>query len=337
MNRLKLLLAGTFLLGAQMVAAQTAAPLKLATKYDMPAAVKGRFDHLGIDIGGNRLFVVGEEAAQVLVFDLATGKYVRAIKVDHPHAVLYREDLQRIYITDEGKGVLNIYDGKTYDLVKTVPLKVDTDSIGYDPATHYLYIDNGGDNAHETFTMLSVVDTTAATKLADIKVDGDTLEAMSLEKSGDRLFLNNPAKNEVEVIDRKTNKIATVWPVKMGKGNATMALDESAHRLFVGCRSGAIVVFDSQSGKELQSVPVGKGVDDLMFDPASKRIYATSGGTGVVDVYQETDPDHYKSLGNIPSGPGAKTGLLVPQLSRLFVAVPPKGTTPGEVYVYQVQ
>ncbi|HXP79549.1 MAG TPA: YncE family protein [Verrucomicrobiae bacterium] len=337
MNRLKLLLAATFLLGAQMVAAQTAAPLKLATKYDMPAAVKGRFDHLGVDIGGNRLFVVGEEAAQVLVFDLSTGKYVRAIKVDHPHAVLYREDLQRIYITDEGKGVLNIYDGKTYDLVKTVPLKVDTDSIGYDPATHYLYIDNGGDNAHETFTMLSVVDTTAATKLADIKVDGDTLEAMALEKSGDRLFLNNPAKNEVEVIDRKTNKIATVWPVKMGKGNATMALDESAHRLFVGCRSGAIVIFDSQSGKELQSVPVGKGVDDLMFDPASKRIYATSGGTGEVDVYQETDPDHYKSLGNVPSGPGAKTGLLVPQLSRLFVAVPPKGTTPGEVYVYQVQ
>jgi DNA-binding beta-propeller fold protein YncE len=337
MNGFKLLLAGAFLLGAQLVAAQPAAPLKLATKYDMPAAVKGRFDHLGIDIGGNRLFVVGEEAAQVLVFDLATGKYVRAIKVDHPHAVLYREDLQRIYITDEGKGVLNIYDGKTYDLVKTVPLKVDTDSIGYDPATHYLYIDNGGDNAHETFTMLSVVDTTAATKLADIKVDGDTLEAMSLEKSGDRLFLNNPAKNEVEVIDRKTNKIATVWPVKLGKGNATMALDESGHRLFVGCRSGAIVVFDSQSGKELQSVPVGKGVDDLMFDPASKRIYATSGGTGEVDVYQETDPDHYKSLGNIPSGPGAKTGLLVPQLSRLFVAVPPKGTTPGEVYVYQVQ
>jgi DNA-binding beta-propeller fold protein YncE len=97
------------------------------------------------------------------------------------------------------------------------------------------------------------------------------------------------------------------------------------------------VVFDSQTGKELQAIPVGKGVDDLMFDPASKRIYATSGGTGQVDVYKETDPDHYQSLGNIPSGPGAKTGLLVSQLARLFVAVPPRGTTPGEVYVYQVQ
>lgn len=337
MRNLKRLLAMTILLGTQYVAAQTTAPLKLTTKYQMPASVKGRFDHLGIDIAGNRLFVVGEEAAQVLVFDLASGKFVRSIKVDHPHAVLYREDLHQIYITDEGKGVLNIYDGKTYDLVKAVQLKVDTDSIGYDPATHYLYIDNGGDNAHEPFTMLSVVDTTAGTKLADVKIDGDTLEAMSLEKSGDRLFLNNPAKNEVEIIDRKTNKLVTSWPVKMGKGNSTMALDESTHRLFVGCRSGSIVVFDSQSGKELQALPQGKGVDDLMFDPASKRIYATSGGTAAVDVYKETDPDHYQSLGNVPSGPGGKTGLLVPQLSKLFVAVPPRGTTPAEVFVYQVQ
>src|SRR5882762_997635 len=337
MNKLELFLAAAFLLSVRPAAAQTTAPLKLDTKYDMPATVKGRFDHLGIDMRGKRLFVVGEEAQQVLVFDLSTGKFIRAIKVDHPHAVLYREDLNRIYITDEGKGVLNIYDGKTYDLVKTVALKVDADSIGYDPATKYLYIDNGGDNAHETFTMLSVVDTTAATKIADIKIDGDTLEAMALEKSGDRLFLNNPAKNEVEVIDRKANKLVASWPVKLGKSNATMALDESVHRLFVGCRSGAIVVFDSQTGKELQALPVGKGVDDLMFDPASKRIYAASGGTGAVDVYKETDPDHYQSLGHVPSGPGAKTGLFVPQLNRIFVPVPPRGTTPGEVYVYQVQ
>jgi DNA-binding beta-propeller fold protein YncE len=160
---------------------------------------------------------------------------------------------------------------------------------------------------------------------------------MALEKSGDKLYLNNPAKNEVEVIDRKTNKVVTSWPVKLGKSNATMALDESVHRLFVGCRSGAIVVFDSQTGKELQALPVGKGVDDLMFDPATKRIYAASGGTGAVDVYKETDPDHYQSLGHVPSGPGAKTGLFVPQLNRIFVPVPPRGTTPGEVYVYQVQ
>src|SRR5882762_6484057 len=122
MNKLKLFLAAALLLSVQPAAAQTAAPLKLAAKYEMPASVKGRFDHLGIDAAGNRLFVVAEEAKEVLVFDLATGKFIRDIKVEHPHAVLYREDLNRIYITDEGKGVLNIYYGKTYDPVNTVAL-----------------------------------------------------------------------------------------------------------------------------------------------------------------------------------------------------------------------
>src|SRR5579872_604919 len=337
MTRFRLSVAAVLLSIVPVAFAQTAPPLKLAAKYEIPASVKGRFDHLGLDTAGNLLFVVAEEGGQVLVFDLGSGKIVKTIAVPHPHAVLIRDDINRIFITDEDKGAVNIYDAKTYELLKAVPIKVDTDSIGYDPATHYLYVDNGGDNAHETFTMLSVVDTTAGTKLADIKIDGDTLEAMALEKMGSRLFLNNPAKNEVEVIDRKTNKLAASWPLKMSKDNATMAFDESAHRLFVGCRPGQIVVFDTQSGKELQALPIGKGTDDLMFDPASKRIYATSGGAGVVNVYKETDADHYQSLGQVPSGAGGKTGLLAPQLSRLFVPVPGRGTAPSAVYVYQLQ
>jgi hypothetical protein len=105
----------------------------------------------------------------------------------------------------------------------------------------------------------------------------------------------------------------------------------------VGCRSGQLVVFDTQAGKELQALPIGRGADDLMFDSASKRIYATSGGAGVVNVFKETDPDHYQSLGQVPSGPGGKTGLLVPQLSRLFVPVPAQAAAPSAVYVFQLQ
>lgn len=317
--------------------AQGQPPLKQVQQFEFPASVKGRLDHLGIDVGGKRLFVVGEEAHTVLVFDLNTGKVIQQIAVDHPHAVLYRSDLQRIYITDEGKGALNIYDGKSYKLLKTVPLKVDTDSIGYDPATHDLYIVNGGDNAHEPFTMLSVVDTTTAQKIANIKIDGDTLEAMALEKTGNMLYLDNPAKNTVDVIDRKTNKMVAAWPVKLGKGNSTMALDEAAHRLFVGCRSGQLVVFDTQEGKELQALKIGPRADDMAFDSGSKRIYVISGGEGAVDVYRETDPGHYESLGKVSSAAGAKTGIWAPELKELFVAAPAQGAGSGKVFVYAAE
>ena len=78
-------------------------------------------------------------------------------------------------------------------------------------------------------------------------------------------------------------------------------------------------------------------MDDLVFDSASKRLYAPCGGSGTVDVYEQTDPDHYKSIGKVPSGPLGKTGRLVPELNRYFVAVPKHGNKTAEILVYEVQ
>lgn len=314
-------------------------PLKLVAKYKMPASVKGRFDHLGVDLRGNRLFLAAESAHEVSVFNLRTGKYLRAISgIRIPHAIFVREDLDRIYVTDGGAGEVRIYDGKTYREIKSVKLKVDSDSIGYDPRTRDLYIDNGGGDANETYSMLSVVNTTAGTKVADMKVDGDTLEAMALAKTSPRLYVNNPAKNWIDVVNRETRKIEATWPVTNCRRNVAMALDEPAHRLFTACRSGAIAVFDTQTGKELQTLPIAQGVDDMVFDPGTHRLYASCGAEGgSIAVYHEDDPNHYTSLGVVLAAPGSKNEVLVPQLHRLFTTIPPTQSAPGEVYVFEVQ
>jgi DNA-binding beta-propeller fold protein YncE len=313
-------------------------PLRPVAKLVMPNSIQGKFDHLGIDHKGGRLFVAAESAHQVLVFDLTSGKYLRSIDgIEIPHAIFVREDLNRIFITDGGAGALKIYDGRTYAFLKAIPLKVDADSIGYDPATHLLYIDNGGGDAHETFSMLSAVDTSQDAKVADMKVDGDTLEAMALEKSTDKMYVNNPAKNRIEVISRKDRANLATWPVGLGKGNVAMALDEAGHRLFVALRSGNISVFDSQTGREMESLPIGKGVDDLAFDPASRRVYAPCGADGMIYIYEERDKDHFALLGKVASGSGGKNALLEPSLGRYFVIVPPRGSVPGAVDVYALQ
>ncbi|MHB8652864.1 MAG: YncE family protein [Terriglobia bacterium] len=313
------------------------ASLKLLAKYKMPEAAKGRFDHLTADLQSNRLFLAAESAHEVLVFNLRTGKYLRAISgIGIPHAIFCRDDLNRIYVTDGGAGELRIYNGKTYRQIGAVKLKVDSDSIGYDPATHDLYIVNGGGDAHQSFSMLSVVNTTTDKKVADIKIDGDTLEAMALASARPLLYINNPSKSLVDVVNRRTHAVVATWPVTMGKRNVAMAFDPSTHRLFVACRSGVIVVFESETGKELQSLPIGTGVDDLRFEPASKRIYASC-GSGIIAVYQEDDPNHYTVLGDVTSARGGKNEDLVPQMKRLFTAIPPAETSAGEVYVYKVQ
>jgi len=132
--------------------AQEAPPLKLIQTIQLAADIKGHFDHFGIDLKGQRLFVTAEDAKSVLVYGLTDGKLIHTIgNFSRPHAVLIRDDISRIYVTDGGTGDLKIFDGKSYALLNTVKLKLDADSIGYDPQTHLLYIDNGGGDAKETF------------------------------------------------------------------------------------------------------------------------------------------------------------------------------------------
>jgi DNA-binding beta-propeller fold protein YncE len=317
------------------VHAQTTKPLILVQTITLPPAVKGHFDHFEVDLKGNRLFATPEGYKSVLVFDLKTGKLIHTIGgIGKSHAVLYREDLNRIYVTDGDAGDVKIFDGKSYALLSSVKLLEDADSIGYDSATKYLYVDNGGGDIHQTYSMLSVVDTTAAKKVADIKIDGDTLEAMVLEKSGSKIYVNNKAKNQVDVVDREKREVIATWPVTKCKPNVALGFDEANHRLFVACRDGQIDVLDTQSGKELTTLPITKGVDDLVYDAASKRIY--SAGDGSVEVYAQTDADNYKLLGKIPTGPLGKTARLVPELHRYFVAVPQNGPKSAEILVFEV-
>ena len=313
---------------------QTSAPLKQLDTIPLSAAVKGPFDHFGVDPAHNRLFATAEDYHAVLILDLVSGRPIAEIRgIARPHAVLYRDDLNRIYVTDGGDGALKIFDGKTHQPAGSVPLEKDADSIGYDPANQRLYVVNGGKDAGQEYSFLSVIDTSEGKKIADIRIEGETLEAMALDTFRPRLYLNNRARNQVAVIDRWKNTVVASWPVKMGSDNVAMAVDESHQRLFVGCRSGQVVVFDTNTGQELQAIPIAKGVDDITYDAASKRLYAIGGG--VIDVIEEIDADRFRSRGSVAAGPLAKTGRLVPQINRYFAAVPQAGEGLASIQVFQ--
>jgi DNA-binding beta-propeller fold protein YncE len=301
--------------------AQDAAPLRLIRSIPLPAAVHGPFDHLAVDLAHHRLFVTPEDYKAILVLDLGTGAVIHEISgIGRPHAVLYREDVNRIYVTDGEEGVVKTFDGATYRPLKTTTLSKDADSIGYDPSRKLLYVDNGGKDEGKKFSLVSIVDTGSDKKLADITIEGETLEAMALDVFRPRMYVNNRAKNQIETIDRWKGAVVASWPVTLCKDNVAMGLDEQHQRLFAACRDGKVSIFDSNTGKELQAVPITRGVDDLVYDAGTKRIYAA--GNGVVSVVEQTDADHYRSLGNVPTGPGGKTALLVPSLNRYFVAIP---------------
>jgi DNA-binding beta-propeller fold protein YncE len=310
------------------------APLRLVQSLAIPPAVKGNFDHFGIDLKRNRLFATPEDSKALLVFDLAEGKLLRRAEgIERPHAVWYREDTDRLYVTDGGDGSVKVYDANNYKLLDRIALLKDADSIGYDASRKYLYVDNGGGEVHQSYSMVSTVDTTSNKKIFDMKIDGDTLEAMALDAYRPRIYINDKARNEVVVVDRWKNTIVAKWPITLAKGNVTMALDEQRQRLFVGCRDGTLVVLDSNTGEELRTLKITAGVDDTIYDQKTRRLYAIGGGT--VDVYDQISTDKYVSRGSVSTGSKARTARFVPQLNRLFVAVPQEGAKSARVDIFE--
>lgn len=311
--------------------------LTLVHRYQLPASIKGHFDHFAVDPQAKRLFGTAVEDKKLVIFDLTKGVMTHAIEgIEEPRAVLYRPDIRRLYVSDGG-GALRIFNSETFEPIKTLKLLVDADPIVYDPATQRLFVVNGGEKAKHPYSNITVFDTNNGIQIGNIQLEGIEIEGMAVEKRGSRLFANNRDRNEIDVFDReKLTRIAT-WPVTTCKMNTVMALDEFTHRMFLACHQGQMVVVDLNTGKELQTLSIGQGADDIDFDSETKRIYvASGGGKGSVDIYKEVDADHYKSLGRFVSAPGAATARLVPTLSEYVVLAPPQNKQPAQVLIFHV-
>ena len=319
------------------VSAQEKAPLKLLQAIPLPQLHDGDFDHLTPDLEGNRLFVTAEENSKVLIFDLKTNKLIHSIDdVKAPHSMLYRADLKKLFVVDSDLGEVKIYETDSYKPAGSIKVREGADASGYDASSKLFYVVNGGKDAKLPNAYISVIDVDAGKTVADIKIDSNDVEGVAFEKSGPRMFVNVRGKNAVEVYDRTDRTLKATWSVvQEGKNPTSMAFDESGHRLFLGTRvPGKLVVMDSDSGKIVTSYPAAAMVDDMAYDGGSKRIYFA--GTEFLDVFQQKDADHYDRIGHIPTSFRAKTGVLVPELNRYYLAVPHHEKQIAELRVYEV-
>lgn len=321
------ILAG-FLVIAGAALAQSSEPLRLVATVPMPN-VEGRIDHMSIDVKGQRLFVAALGNNTLEVIDIKNAKQIHTITgLKEPQGITYTPNTNRIYVANGSDGSLRIFDGTSFQSMKTISYGDDADNVRYDSHDDRVWVGYGGG-------ALGVINQEGG-KLADIKLDAHP-ESFQLEANGSRIFVNLPRSRKIAVIDRNAGKVVASWTTGGPTANFPMALDEANHRLFVVCRMPArLVVLDTSSGKLIATLPAVGDSDDVFYDAARKRIYAT-GGEGAVSVFQQQDADHYNEIAKVTTVNGARTGYFSPDLSRLFVAVRRNGSNAAEIRIYQPQ
>src|SRR5262249_39450295 len=318
------------LLAAWTVGRSHAAPplLQLAQTIPLPG-VEGRIDHLAVDISGQRLFVAALGNNTLEVVDLRTGRHALSIPgMREPQGVAFLPDRNQIVVANGGDGQCAIVDGSALQVTRRIPCGDDADNVRYDQAAGLLYVGAG----RGRLTVLGAAD---ARQVGQIELEGHP-EAFVLESAGPRIFANVPSAGHVAVVDRARRAVTATWPLSTARANFPMALDPEHRRLFVGCRQPArLLIYDADAGRLVAEVSIAGDVDDLAYDASHRRIYA-SGGEGAVSVIEQVDADHYRPLGRVATARGARTSLFVPELGRLYVAVPHRGSQAAEIRGYAV-
>jgi DNA-binding beta-propeller fold protein YncE len=315
--------------GVAEIAAQSAAPLKLAQTIAL-GGVEGRIDHFAFDAAGERLFVCALGNNTVEVLDLRKGEQVHSITdLGAPQGIAYIPELDRLFVANDKGGICKIYDSKSFQTLGELNFKDDADNVRYDAAAKKIYVGFGSGG-------IAVVNAPDGKQIGSIKLTAHP-EAFELEKNGNRIFVNVPSSRHVAVIDRDKGEVINTWKTDLAFGNFPMALDEANHRLFVGCRMPSkLVVLNTESGEIAAKIDISGDTDDIFYDSKRHRIYAIC-GAGKIDIIEQTSGDGYQALAKIDTADGARTGLFVPERETFFVAVPRRGRQQAEIRVYQIE
>ena len=311
-------------------------PLRLVQTIPLPN-VKGRLDHMDVDVKGQRLFVAGLENGTFEVVDLQAGKWVRSIPgFKKAQGALFVPELNKLFLASGDDGMLRVFRGDTLELLDSIHLESGPNRVVYEPKSKLVYVGYGGKDAGKGYGEVGIIDAQNDKLVGDVKVVAHPSELL-LDKAGKTLFVFVSIANKLQVIDTNKREVLSTWAVtSQHPGDA--AFDESTSRLFIGTHTPAeMIAMDSKSGKEVAHLPTAEGMDGVYFDAARKRVYVSGGRdlpVGFVYVYQQKNADRCETIGKIPTREGSGTSFWSPELNRYYVASPMTSKEQAAILVY---
>ncbi len=278
----------------------------------------GGWDYISFEETARRLYI--SHSTHVIVYDVDNSKIVGDIpSTEGVHGIAFAPEFNHGFTSNGRSNSVLMFDLKTLDTLKRITVGDKPDAIIYDPFSKTIIVCNGkSENA--TFINASTGKVTTTLPL------GGGPEFAVSNGTG-HVFINLEVKNEVVDIDMKKIKVLHHWKLAGGEAPSGIAMDKKAHRLFCVCANKLMVVVNSDNGKIVAKLPIGKGVDAVVFDE-DKDVAISSNGDGTLTVVHESSPDKYEVAETVTTKAGARTEALDEKTHDLYLITADFGGTP---------
>lgn len=284
-----------------------ASPLSLRRTIALPD-VKGRIDHLAIDVEHQRLYVAEYGNGTVDEIDLKAGRVSgRIAGLKEPQGVGFLPKQQQIVVAS-GDGSVRFYAAADRREVARLQLGDDADNVRIDARNGHVLVGYGSGG-------IATIDPATHQLLSRLVLPGHP-EGFRL--IGSRAFVNVPDRGSVIVADLDQARVLAKWSTGLNRLNFPLAVMPSGKDIAVVYRLPAkLSLMQADTGASLSSRATCGDADDLFL--AGDTILVVC-GAGQVDVVASG-----KDV-RVATAPGARTGLFVPELKTLFVAAPSRGS-----------
>ncbi|WP_414474376.1 YncE family protein [Microvirga sp. M2] len=309
-------------------AAHAAEPMPLQLEAKIPLGdVKGRIDHMAVDLARQRLFVAELGNDSVGIIDLGASKVASRIRgLKEPQGVGYDASTDTLYVANAGDGSVRLFHGEDLKEAKRLELGDDADNVRIDSPGNRVIVGYGAG-------ALAIIDAKENRKVGEIALHGNP-ESFRLESGGSRIFVNVPDAHAIEVADRESRKVVAKWRTGRSSANFPMILDEASWQVLVVFRNPALLTaYSMQDGASAASATTCGDADDVFVDAKRHRVYVSC-GEGYLDIF-ERDEGSFRRTAHLLTASGARTVLFVPELDRLFLAVRASAHEPAAIWVYR--
>ena len=283
-----------------------------------------RSNHLGVDLGRNRLFVAELGNDSVAVVDLSEAKLAKRLTgLKEPQGVVFSPNADKLFVANGGHGTVAIFNGGDLARSGEISLGDDADNIRLDKDGNIVVGYGAG--------ALAVLDSSTGGRIANIPLAAHP-ESFQIESDGGRIFVNEPRARRIGLIERASGREVARWGASGAAGNFPMALDAQGRRLFVAYRTPALLAaFDTRNGEIAAKSETCHDADDVFHDAARGRVYVVCGEGAIALLDAKT----LREIGRLQTRAGARTGLYAPELGLLFVAVPARDGEVAEIRAYR--
>lgn len=285
---------------------------RLESAVVLKSAAPG-WDYVTLDPARGYLFI-GMRDDGVAVYDVNTKKLVRKIdKSEGANAAVLVPEFDRGYTVNED-GTTTAFQLSTLKTLERIKVGEDADSAFYEPVSKQLAFTMGGSKK------MGFVDARTGKPVGELAVDSTKLDGTVADGKGNLLMALRD-RNAVIRIDVANRKVTDEWKTAPCEEPTGIAYDEANKRVFVGCRgkNPVLVVMDTQSGKMIKTLEIGRGNDGVIFDPSTRKIYTSNGVDANLVIYDQVDADNYKLAEATTTRPYARTMALDPNTKKVYL------------------